>query len=206
MIKDIDYKMNWWQIHTKKIIICLVIFMFMVSGISYWKHHEKHQDLLSNENFNIILYAMSINDNLTIKNHAIKLLNKPNSTPYPRLAGLMLAKVLILENDFIEAEKILIKVMQKQNNKDSIWHLANLRLIKTLLLQNKLLEAEKNINIGIADKKFTSRYHELFGDLLVANNKLVDAVAKYQEAINNLPENTIAPWLQLKINELNINN
>lgn len=204
-IRD-DYRTNWLPTYTNKIIFFVIFILIIISVVSYWEHHKKHQDFLANEKFNLISYAMSINDNLTVKNHAIELLNKPNTTPYPRLAGLMLAKVFIMENNLMEAEKILIQVIRKKNKKDSIWHLANLRLIKVLLLQNNLVEAEKIINVGISTKKFISSYQELFGDLLVVNKKLDDAHFQYQQSIKNLPENIMAPWLQLKINELNINN
>ncbi len=210
MVENIELKnscqANWLQIYGNKIAVYLGITILMVGVTSYWRHHRNYQDLLANKIFDIVLYAMSVNDNLTVKNNAMELLKYSNRTPYSRLAGLMLAKVFIMENNLIEAEKILNLVFHKQNTKDSIWHLANLRLIKVLLLQNKFSEAEKNINLGIAAKKFMVSYQELLGDLLVANNKLADANVQYQQAINNLPENTLAPWLQLKINEIYENN
>lgn len=210
MVENIElknsYQASWLQIYGNKIVVYLGITILIVGITSYWRHHRNYQDLLANKNFNMILYAMSVNDNLTVKNNAMELLKYSNRTPYSRLAGLMLAKVFIMENNLIEAEKILNLVFHKQNTKDSIWHLANLRLIKVLLLQNKFSEAEKNINLGMVAKKFMVSYQELLGDVLVANNKLAEANVQYQQAINNLPENTLAPWLQLKINEIYENN
>lgn len=206
MVKNIEienyYSRNWLQVYSNQIIIFLITVIISFILIIHYKHYKNYQDILANEKFNIILYAMSINDSLTVKNQAIELLPKSSRTPYPSLSGLMLAKVFIMENNFIEAEKILNTVMNKQNLCDNLWHLANLRLIKVLLLQNKFIEAEKNIDLGISNKKFSSSYHELLGDLLIANNKILDANVQYKKAIDHLPENVIDPWLQLKSNEI----
>lgn len=162
-----------------------------------------YQDQLVAKNFQTMLFSMSINDVITAKTHGNELLKYSNRTPYPRLSALLLAKLSVIENNLDEAVSKL-NLIVKQKKKDSIWHMANLRLAKVLLLQNKLSDAKNILENGMAQKEFSSQYHELKGDLLFAEQKLAEANKEYTESLKELPQQVIAPWLDLKITETSI--
>lgn len=192
---------SWIWYHKKPLIWFLMLLLLLAGLFKYVQHYNKHQDIAVNQKFHVLLYAISINDNLTAKMHAEKVLAYSDRTPYPRLAGILLAKVHLIENDLIAAAKVLNSVIARKKQQDQVFELANLRLAKVLLLQNKLVEAEKIIARGLASGRFNSKYQELSGDLLVISNKLNEANLKYKQALQNLPENTMAPWLELKLQQ-----
>lgn len=190
-----------------KIFSILIIIFFGI--FKYWQHHMQYQDQLVAKNFQTMLFAMSINDTVTARTHGAELLKYSNRTPYPRLAALLLAKLSVIENNLNEAvNKLNLIVTQNELNKknkkdkrDPIWHLANLRLAKVLLLQNKLSDVKNVLETGMVNQEFSSVYHELNGDLLVAEQKLKEANQAYNEAVKNLPQQINAPWLDLKITD-----
>lgn len=191
-----------------KIFIATIVSALLVLGIiKYWQYNNHLEDQRIAKNFQIILTAMSMGDETTVKNQSLDLIKFGNRTPYPRLAALFLAKIAFAHNDLEVSEKHLNFVVQ-QNKKDPIWHIANLRLIKILLLQNKLQAVEKikdNVERNLP-KSFASKYQELFGDFLVAKNDKQQANLLYQEAIRNLPEYIPSTMLDFKINSTNIEN
>jgi predicted negative regulator of RcsB-dependent stress response len=185
-------------------VLRISVYLLIIAGcfgiIKYWRHHLNYQDALAVKKFNFMSYAMSIGDTLTADTYGKELLDYSNRTPYPRLAAVFLAKILMMQNNLDEAAKKLYFVVN-QNNKDPIWHLANLKLAKVLLTQNKLSEAKNILSRGISEKSFSSMYHELQGDLFLANKELTAANLEYNQALKDLPEKAIAPWLDLKILE-----
>lgn len=191
-----------------KIFIAVIVSGLLTVGIiKYWQYNNHLEDQLLVKNFQLVLNAMSMGDETTVKNQSLDLIKFGNRTPYPRLAALFLAKIAFNHNDLELAEKNLNFVVQ-QHKKDPIWHIANLRLIKILLLQNKLPAVEKikdNMQHDLP-KSFASKYQELFGDLLLAKNDKQQANLLYQEAIKNLPEYIPSTLLDFKINSINIEN
>jgi predicted negative regulator of RcsB-dependent stress response len=189
----------------KKIVIyCIILASFFV-GINYYKHHINYYNELAAQKFDTMMYAMYNNDSATVDTHGKELLMYSDRTPYPRLAAILLAKVYIEDNKFdqaIEKLELVTKRNKDQNKRDFIWHIANLRLIKVLLIQGKLEEATKYLNTGMVDKQFDSRYHELKGDLLLISNNKEAANLEYSMALQGLPSQSIAPWLDLKIADL----
>jgi predicted negative regulator of RcsB-dependent stress response len=212
MANTSDTKLNNYLhgISMFRISIYLLIILVSFGIMKYCWHHRQYQDELAVKKFKIMSYAMSVGDLITANTHGVELLNYSNRTPYPRIAAIFLAKILIVENKLDEAVNNL-RLVINQRKKDSIWHIANLRLAKVLLMQNNLSEAKNVLTLGIAEKKFSSRYHELQGDVLFANQELKAANQEYTKALNNLPQQFIAPWLNLKVAETaiddsNINN
>lgn len=195
-------------LYKNKFFIAAIFSILLLFGIiKYWQHNNYIKDQRIAKNFQIILTAMFMGDETTVKNQSLDLIKFGNRTPYPRLASLFLAKIAFNNNDLETAEKNLSFVVQ-QNKQDPIWHIANLRLIKVLLLQNKLQEVEtikSNIEHNVP-KSFASKYQELFGDLLLAKNDIKQANLLYQEAINNLPQYMPSTMLDFKLNSTNIEN
>lgn len=180
----------------------LIIISITFAGFKYISHYKNYKDLAANQKFNVLLLGLEQNDNVTVKLHAKDLLTYSDRTPYPRLGGILLAKVLVTENNLTEAESLLNSIIARGNFNDEIWHLANLRLAKILLMQKKLDLAAKAIKQGLKLNKFTAKYQELNGDLLLANNQVIDAHQFYQQAAQNLlQQQIISPWLDLKIKE-----
>jgi len=196
---------QFWQTYGMRINVYIIAIIISFGIVKYWQHHKHFEDQLAAKNFQIMLQSMSVGDVITVKTYGTDLLGFSNRTPYPRFAALLLAKVSMLENNFEEAATILHSVVQ-QNKKDQIWQIANLRLAKVLLLQNKLPEAKQILDKVVLQKKFSSRYEELQGDLLFANNQFKEAHKEYVHALKDLPQQVVAPWLYLKIAETALEN
>ena len=194
---------DFWDIYGTRIKVYALLTIVILCGTQYWRHHVNYNNKVAAQKFQMALLAMSMHDVVTAKNHSQEVLSYSGSTPYPKLAALMLAKILIEENKLPDAINTLRAVVDKQAT-DNIWHLANLRLIKALLLAGKTEEAEVYINKGIKDKKFASLYHERQGDMFVANQELTKANKAYALAATELPGQVHSAWLDLKIADTNI--
>jgi predicted negative regulator of RcsB-dependent stress response len=195
---------NFWKLYGTRIKIYAILTVVIIAVVQYWHHHKNHANKLAAQKFNMALVAMSANDFLTAKNHNKELLKYSDSTPYPKLAALMLAKIFVQEDNLAAAISTLQTVVDKKS-KDNIWHIANLRLIKVLLLANQPKEAQNYLALGIKDQKFSSLYYERQGDIFLAKEELNQANNSYHKAVKALPEQTHAAWLDLKIADTNKN-
>ena len=172
---------QWWKENYYSIIAGVVIGIVALSGYNYWNKNKQSQTQQASVIYSQIL--SSSNDKAT-KTEILK--SEFSNTPYAALAGLLLAKKYVNEND---AEKAVseLKWVVENNNDDAIQHVAQQRLARVYLSQDKIEAAETLIK-GIKASGFSSAYNEIRGDINLAKKLPLQAKENYRIALSALAQ------------------
>ena len=174
------------------VVLCLIIF-----GGHYWKKQRQ----ISFANASLIYQEMVLaelqSDIATAKSKGDVLISEYAGTPYAVMSALLLAKIAVVENNLdVAAEKLTWVI--KNGNANPAKHLANTRLAAVLQQQNKLDEALALVSKD-PDPAYITLYAQARGDIYVAKGDLDKAREAYVQALQNLPQGTQAPLLQMKL-------
>ena len=201
--EKIEHLKAWWDENGKWIIGGVVISLSAVFGWQTWQAQQLTQAEQASDLYEqLTAVLLEDDDGERDEEFAIgiadELMRDFQSTAYPTLAALLLAKAAVENDDLSQAEKHLRWVL---NNTDSneLKHITQLRLANILLAQGDLDSALSLLSAQVTDK-FTSRYYELRGDILVQQGDLQAAKNSYTWALKDAGSG--APAIQMKLDDL----
>ena len=192
---------KWWKENGKSIVTGIVIGITAIFGWRAYTGYEVRQAEAASTLYEQMLSASRTNDKENIRIYADRIITDYQSTTYALFAKLMLAKLAAEANDLTVAEQELRWVLNN-NSQVELEHIARLRLVRVLIAGNKLDEANKLISITDTGK-FTARYDELRGDILVKQGKKDEAKQAYEKALSNsIATEDAQSVLQMKLEDL----
>jgi predicted negative regulator of RcsB-dependent stress response len=202
--EQIDALKQFWRDYGRLIIAAVVAFVVGVGGTQGWKHYKRTQAQEASLQFVKLEQAVAKGDVNEIRNVAGDIIDNYSGTPYGALAALVVAKTERQAGDLDAAAERLQWAVDNAAT-DEVRMLSRLRLAAVLLDQKKYDAALKLLDTKPTDA-FVGLYSDLRGDVMVAQGKLAEAKAQYQQALDKSAESsTWRDVVQIKLDALSAN-
>jgi predicted negative regulator of RcsB-dependent stress response len=175
----------WWKQYGNLVVGILTAASIGVIAWQGWNWYQRNQTGQASMIYGVLQKSVLEKDSQRIKAASGELLEKFGGTTYAPLGALISAKAMFDAGDVKTAKVQLAWVVE--HGKDEFRDLARLRLASVLLDEEAYDEALKQLD-GSFNTKFTVRFAESQGDILMAQGKVVEARAAYQTALAKLDE------------------
>lgn len=171
---------TWWKDNAFSVIAGIVIGISVLVGYRYWTDLNQTKAQQASVLYNTILTE----DNKSKNTELLK--NEYSATPYAALATLLVAKDLVVANEYEKAEAQLLWAIENSHD-DAVKHIAQQRLARIYLSQDKISEAE-NLVKGIKAVGFDAAYNDIRGDIYFEKKLFVQAKEHYRLALSALSQ------------------
>jgi predicted negative regulator of RcsB-dependent stress response len=197
----LDELKAWWKRWGNLVMISLAVVIAAAAGWRYWQNHILTQSLEAATVYEKLTQSLAANDAKTAREAGSMLIDQYKGTAYAPRAALLLAKLNVANKDLKSAQAQLEWAVA--NSKEpAVKDLARLRLAGVQLDQKQYDAALKTL-AGTHSDAFAFRFHDLEGDVLLAQGKQADARAAYQAAYGKMREdNPYRTIVELKLNAL----
>lgn len=176
---------DFWARFGTLITWVLIVALGSYAAYNFWNSHKRTQSVEASALYDELQVAVAANDNAKVQRIAGDIENKFDSTAYAQMAALGAAKVAFEANDLKTAKTQLQWVVDHGN--DEYKAIARLRLSGVLLDEKAYDAALKLLADGIPPQ-FAAQASDRKGDVLVAQNKLVEARQAYVAALAAMPK------------------
>jgi predicted negative regulator of RcsB-dependent stress response len=191
---------KWLKEYAPTIIISLLIVVVGTFGWRYWNQRNDQFRATASNTYEQLL-SSTMNNTPGSAALAEIIIKNYKSTPYAKLAALLLAKQDITKGEMANAIKQLQWVMQ-QNGPMSIKQVARDRLARVYISENKASSAITVLQT-INDKAYLIAINAIRGDAYTALGDTNKARLSYQAALTMLPiSDDSRPLLEMKLNDL----
>ena len=199
--EQIETLKSWWRQYGNLVTWLLIAALAAFSGWSAWTYYQRSQAAQAGQLYDEIGRAVVAKDNARVLRGAADMREKFGRTAYAEMAALMAAKVAFEANDLGGAKAQLQWVVD--NGRDDEYRaLARIRLAGVLLDEKAYEEGLKALS-GEVPPAFAGAVADRRGDLLMAQNKVAEARAAYQEALQKSDvKNPGRQLIQLKLDAI----
>jgi predicted negative regulator of RcsB-dependent stress response len=170
----------FWNKFGNLISWVLIIALAGYAGYNFWNQHQRSQAADASALYEEMRLALSTNDNAKVQRIAADVESKFGGTAYAQMAALGAAKGAFDANDLKAAKTQLQWAID--HGSDEYKSIAKLRLAGVLLDEKSFDEALKVLGTEFAPQ-FAASVADRKGDVLVAQNKMVEARAAYTAAL-----------------------
>jgi predicted negative regulator of RcsB-dependent stress response len=199
--QQLEVLKQFWQKYNRIILLAAIVFLIVLFGGRYWQKNKVVRSQQAAQIYQEMLIAEYQGDFITATAKGGQLVADFTSTPYSQLAGLMLAKIAVSENNLDLAVEKLQWVIKHKGSKKVAANIATVRLARVLEQQGKLDEALALVAKD-PDAAYIPLYAQARGDILVAKGEPALAKTAYLLALQSLPPGAQAPSLQAKLLDL----
>ena len=158
----------------------LIIALGSYAGYNFWNSHKRTQSVEASALYDELQAAVAASDNAKAQRIAGDIQKKYEGTTYAQMAALGAAKTAFEAND-LKATKAQLQWVIEHGN-DEYQAVAKLRLAGVLLDEKNYDGAMKLLNDKFLPQ-FAAEVQDRKGDVLVAQNKIVDARSAYVAAL-----------------------
>ncbi len=197
----LDELKAWWKRWGSLVMFGLAVVIAAAAGWRYWQNHTATQSLEAATVYEKLTQSLAANDAKAAHEAGAMLIEQYEGTAYAPRAALLLAKLNVGAKDMKSAQTKLEWAVA--NSKEpAVKDLARLRLAAVQLDQNQYDAALKTLSATHSDA-FAFRFHDLRGDVLLAQGKPAEARAAYQAAFGKMAEdNPYRNIVELKLDAL----
>ncbi len=174
----------WWQQYGNLVTTLVTVAALAIVSWQGWNWYQRNQSAQASVLFSVVQKAAAENDAKRARDVTGELINSYSGTVYAVLGALTSAKLQYESGDTKTARAQLQWAADKARD-DNMRAVARLRLAAVLLDEMAYDEANKLLEKPPANA-FAARFHELHGDVLVAQGKRADARVSYQAALGQL--------------------
>jgi predicted negative regulator of RcsB-dependent stress response len=175
----------FWSRFGNLITWVLIAALASYAAYNFWNSHKRTQSTEASALYDELQSAVTANDNAKAQRIAGDMQKKYDGTAYAQMAALGAAKTAFEANDLKTAKAQLQWVVDKGN--DEYKAIAKLRLAGVLLDEKSHDAALKLLNESFP-QHFSAEVADRKGDVLVAQNKLVEARQAYVAALAAMPK------------------
>jgi predicted negative regulator of RcsB-dependent stress response len=173
----------FWNRFGNLISWVLIIALGSYAGYNFWNSHQRGKAAEASGLYDSLVAAAQANDNTKVQRIAGDIESKYEGTAYAPMAALGAAKTAFDASDLKTAKAQL--QWAAGHGDDEIKSIARLRLSGVLLDERAYDEALKVLG-GDFLPQFAAEVADRKGDVLAAQNKLLDARAAYQAALDKM--------------------
>lgn len=171
---------KWWNENYKMVIGLAVIGLGSIVGIQQWKQNKQVEAMTASMEYDHILKTVADSPDQQVKKQVDTLLTDYSAYPYAALSAMLEAKKWVDEGKLEDAEKQYQWVIDNSSS-NSLKHIARIRLATLMSAQGKNEQALKVLDVDAGS--FKANYLEVKGDILVALNRINEARAAYDQAL-----------------------
>jgi len=171
----------WWEKYGNLTSWVLIAGLAAYSGWQGWNYYQRNQAGAASALYDELQNAVQAKDNAKVLRAAGDMEAKFGSTAYAPMAALVAAKSSFEANDLKSAKAQL--QWAADHGSDEFKALAKIRLAGVLLDEKAYDEALKALT-GDVPSQFAGAIADRKGDILAAQNKLAEARAAYQAALD----------------------
>ena len=203
--EQIQQLKSWIKQYGLTVLAGIVIAVVITSGFRYWQNYRNKILFHASAIYDEMLTARAQNNTQGAITHAKKLLNHYSSTPYSKMAALMIAEDATLNKNYSDALTQLDWTIDHSKD-NALREIARTRKARIFIAENKPDDALTTLE-KLDDTHFIGLVDEIRGDAYLAKNDNTSARQSYQLALEELPDADVArPILQMKYDNLAINN
>jgi predicted negative regulator of RcsB-dependent stress response len=171
----------WWNQYGNLTSWVLIAGLTAYSGWTGWNYYQRNQATQASALYDELQNAVVAKDNVKVQRAAGDMESRFGSTAYAPMGALVAAKSAFDANDLKTAKAQL--QWAADHGTDEYKAVAKIRLAGVLLDEKAYDEAIK-VLAGDFAPQFAGAVADRKGDILVAQNKLVEARAAYQAALS----------------------
>ncbi|OFA04918.1 tetratricopeptide repeat protein [Duganella sp. HH101] len=171
----------WWDKYGNLTSWVLIAGLAAYSGFTGWNYYQRTQAAQASALYDELQAAVGTKDNAKVLRAAGDMESKFGSTAYASMSALVAAKSSFEANDLKSAKAQL--QWAADHGGDEFKAVAKVRLAG-LLLDEKAYDEALKVLAGEVAPQFAGSVADRKGDILVAQNKLVEARAAYQAALD----------------------
>ncbi len=191
----------WWKQYGNLLTWLLIIVLGAYAAWSGWHYYQRSQSVQAAQLYEELERAVAAKDNAKVQRAAADMEERFKRTAYAQMAALAAAKTAYEANDAKTAKEQLQWVVEHGRDED-YKSIAKIRLAGILLDEKAYDEGLK-----LLDGRFSSQFAGLVadrrGDILTAQNKIEEARAAYQLALEKTDEkNPGRQLIQLKLDAI----
>jgi predicted negative regulator of RcsB-dependent stress response len=176
----------FWSRFGNLITWVVIIALAAYAGWNFWNSHVAKQSAEASGLYDSLVEAAQAGDNAKAQRIAADVEGKFGSTAYAQMSALAAAKAAFDANDLKTAKARLQWVIDHGN--DEYKSVARLRL-SGVLLDEKAYDAALAALNGDVLPQFAADVQDRKGDILVAQNRIAEARAAYQAALDKMAKN-----------------
>lgn len=191
----------WWSRYGNLLTWVLIALLAVYSGWSAWTYYQRNQSLQASQLYDELQKAVTAKDTPKIQRAVADMEEKYASTAYAQMTGLTAAKVAFDANDLKNA-KVQLQWVIDHAKEEEYKAIAKVRLAG-ILLDEKAYDDGLKLLASDFPAAFASVVADRKGDLLTAQNKLPEARAAYQAALDKMDtKNPGRQLIQLKLDAI----
>jgi predicted negative regulator of RcsB-dependent stress response len=181
--EQLDEIKTWWKQYGNQVTAILLAATIGVAGWQGWNWYQGREAVQAAAVYGVLQKAAMEGDVQRLKAAAGELLENHKRSAYASLGALTAAKAAFDAGDLKTAKLQLAWVAD--NGKDELKDLARLRLVAVLLDEKSYDEALKQLETKPLPA-FAARFAEARGDVLLAQDKKVEAKAAFTAALSEV--------------------
>lgn len=187
----------FWAKYGNMLTWALILVLLAFSGYNYWRYQQRTQAVEASALYDQLQSSVTAKDHAKILRIAGDVQTRYKSSAYAPMAALAAAKSAFDANDLKTAKAQLQWGID--NGNDEYKSIAKLRLSGVLLDEKAYDEALKLLATPFLPQ-FAAAVADRKGDIMVAQNKITEARAAYQAALDAMDKkNPGRPLVQLKL-------
>jgi predicted negative regulator of RcsB-dependent stress response len=191
---------GWWNQYGDKVTWLLVVVLACYAGWTGWIYYQRAQSAQASQLYEALQKAVTTKDQAKIQRAAADMQDKFGRTAYAQMSALVAAKAAFDANDLKTAKERLQWVIG--NGTDEYRAIAKIRLAGLLLDEKAYDEAMKLVS-GEFPESFVGAVADRKGDILTEQNKIEEARAAYQLALDKTDQkNPARQIIQMKLNAI----
>ncbi|RFP18320.1 MULTISPECIES: tetratricopeptide repeat protein [unclassified Duganella] len=171
----------WWDKYGNLTSWVLIAGLAAYSGFTGWNYYQRNQATQAAALYDEVQAAVNAKDNAKVLRAAGDMESKFGNTAYASMSALVAAKSSFEASDLKSAKAQL--QWAAEHGGDEFKSVAKVRLAG-LLLDEKAYDEALKVLAGDVAPQFAGSVADRKGDILVAQNKLVEARAAYQAALD----------------------
>lgn len=191
----------WWNQYGNAVTWLLIAALSAYAAWSGWNYYQRNQSAQAAQLYEELQKSVVAKDNAKVQRAASDMQDRFGRTAYAQMSALMAAKVAFDTNDQKIAKTRLEWVIG--NGKDEEYKaIARIRLAG-ILLDEKAYDEGLKLLSGELPTQFASAAADRKGDILVAQDKIAEARAAYQLALEKADQKSPGRQLiQLKLDAI----
>ena len=191
----------WWKQYGNLVTWVVIAALAAFAGWSGWKYYQREQASKAAVLYEEIVKAVDGKDQAKVTRATGDIRERYGRTPYASMGALLAARSAFDAGDLKSAKAYLQWVID-QSSGEEYQSLARLRLAGLLLDEKAYDEGLKLLSAPFPEQ-FAGLVADRRGDLLFAQNKLDEARAAYQTALEKTDaKNPARQMIQLKLDAL----
>lgn len=191
----------WWAKYGSLISWLVALVLAVYAGWSGWKYYQRDQVAKAALLYEEVIKAAESKENDKVVRATGDIKDKFGGTPYAPMASLVAAKMAFDRGD-LEAAKAQLQWVVDHAKGEEFRAIARIRLAG-VLLDEKAYDAGLTVLAADFPDQFASLVADRRGDLLVAQDKIDEARAAYQTALEKTEiKNPARQLIQLKLDSI----